>query len=326
MAVGVDDPPDTIALPGRPDHISFGSDPDELYLLTPSDGGFGLRRVRFEPPDSDRRSQPAAHVDSGVPYFSDVGSDGRLVTHAAEETRLIEPGGSVTVLDGSGAAYQTPSWHPDGASVVYARRGDGEHEIVRHHLDTDEVEVIGRYSSFAFFTIGPRGTFLAVSVLGGRPEGGPATQQAGYSEASPQVRTPDRTLHGGTWLIELESGRSTELGRQPISSPQWNPGGTSVLGRTSVQGIATWQVYGVDGSRSASTEHRVRRGGVSSYYLQFWDQLGRTQTVWAPDGAAFVFAAASRGGGSGIWVHTDPSQPPSFLTEGEMAFWAPDPL
>ena len=46
--------------------------------------------------------------------------------------------------------------------------------------------------------------------------------------------------------------------------------------------------------------------------------------VFSPDGRQFVNVGRTEGGQSGVWIHdVDASDPSSFLTDGDLAFWSP---
>jgi hypothetical protein len=309
-------------LPGRPDHVAFDESSGDLLVLAPSDAGFGLYRVTLLVPEEAAGATVADPLDRGAPFFSDIGGGGELIAHVGSETRLVTESG-IRLLDTTGAAYQTPVWHVDGSSVLYARRMDGEptiNEILRLDLEGDDIEVIGAYRGFALFALDPSGSTLAVSVFGGERESGFDVLEVSHSRGD-----DPGTLTGGLWLIGLDDGEHRRLSENPVTAPEWSPDGSLLLGRDRPDGRGAWSVYDVADGSSTLVEHTLRRGGLGAYYLRFWDQFGRTQTRWSPDGGAFVFPGRLGSGEAGIWIHTSGVDEPGFLAEGDIAFWAPEP-
>ncbi len=329
-----------VALPGRPDHVTFGAGPAEILVLTPGPNGFGLWHV-----DLDDDEPEARQLESGAPLFTDMGPDGRLVAHIGNETRVLAltragdglPTTDSQLIDRSGAPYQTPSWHPDGGSIFYARTGvrddDGPtYEVLRHHLADDEVEVLFTYRTFAMFAVDPTGRRMAVSVFDDRnDQEAPAPSVPGQEVAfSPRqgsaVPVQDASSRAGVWLVELEDAAAERLGTTPLTSPTWDPGGRWILGRDRLTGQGSWRAISIDDPSATieSPEHFLAPGSLAGYYLQFWDQFARTQTVWAPDSSGFAFPAII-GGRSVMWLQDLDGGTPGRLGQGGVAFWGPEP-
>jgi len=319
---------DEVVLPGRPDHLAFAPSEDVVYLLTPAPGGFGLFSADFASPGEPRE------IDLGVPYFSDVGPTGDLLTHAGAETRVVTPDGTGSVLDDSGAGYQTPLWLADGHTVVYSRRLGIEegsmNELVLHDLSNDEVRSLAHYRRFVFFALDPGSERLAVAVFGRPPAARFQTQEvravgptATGTDELPQADTAE--LSTGLWLVPLDGSDPEQLSEEPSGAPSWDPTGEWIVARSTVGGTGEWRAHADDGRVRSSPAHTIGERGVSVYYLQFWDQYSRTQTIWAPDGSAYAYPALSGSGAAHIWIHDLATGESLALAPGSMAFWAPDP-
>ena len=304
----------TADLPGRPDHFAFGTDDSDLLALAPSPNGFGLFRIQLG------TAEQAERIGEGSPFFIDLSPDGaRLVAHVQNETRVIEDDGTERILDSTGAPYQTPAWSVGSNSVIYARRlsrePGGLNEIVEHDLDTDDVTVVATYRSFVFFDVDPTRRRLAIAVFGRAP-GGIQAQEAAFQIGGP--------LAAGLWTIDLDTGQRRQVDTSLVTPPQWAPDGRALAARDAAQGSGRWHLYSADEQPAVTQSHRLQLGGLGSYYLQFWDQFGRTQSMWAPDGSAFVYSAQNADGETTVWLQdTGLATPPVMLATGDVAFWSP---
>lgn len=321
----------TVPLSARPDHLAFGPD-ESLFVLGPGPGGFGLWKVA---PDGTELTR----LDGGSPYFIDIADDGRVVAHVRDELRLIAADGTVGTLDENAMGFQTPIWHPNQRSVLYARaagdqlddeqdRGEsGEpqlNEIVWLDIATGQAEVLGRFEGFVFFDASADGARLAVTTFGPDPTAGIETQEAAYRATSAQVPAQD-LLGTGLWLIDLTTGDARQLDSDQVGPPQFSPDGEWIIARDAVAGRGTWRMYDQTRRIGATAPHQYPRNSVTAYYQQLWDQFGRHQTLWAPDSRAFIYPGTVSGE-RGVWLQSiDLDQPAQRLADADVGFWSPRP-
>jgi hypothetical protein len=304
----------THALPGRPDYIAYDPTASRVLALTPSAAGFGLAIVEVE-----QAGEPFTVIDLGRPYYSDFSPAGdRLIAHVAADMKVIDVAGSQQALDLASTTHQTPAWHPTENRVFFTTDSGAGARIVSHDLDTGVTTDLAGAALFVFFDLDPSGSKLAVAAFGDpveQPGGTSALRRA----ASPADATP---LSTGLWIVGAD-GAVTQLDDQPASSPAWDPSGTRVLARDGLAGPGRWRVFDADGQVAATDEIDVD-GSLLPAYLPYWDQYGRSLTLWSPDGTRFVHAGTTADGRSGVWIHdASTSGPSTFLVEGDIGLWSP---
>ncbi len=307
----------THLLPGRPDYITYDPTASRVLALTPSPEGFGLVIVQVgEPADGDAA---LALVDVGAPYFSDFSPDGdRVVAHVGGDLRVVGVDGDRQPLGLSSVRHQTPAWHPTEQLVFVATDEIGGNRLVSYDVTSGATVELATFDAFVAFDLDPTGSLLAVSAFA--PDDGDGALLALRSAES---REDAPRLDGGLWIVDVAGGAPRQLDLRAPSAPMWDPTGSRVLARTSVDGPGTWNVYELDGTRSATTDLTIE-DSLMPLYLPFWDQYVRSQTLWSPDGGRFVHVGRDDEGLSGVWVHDAATTGPStYLTSGDLAFWSP---
>ncbi len=294
----------THALAARPDYVTFDPTGRRLLALTPSSTGFDIVIV-------DGVSGESEAVDNGRPYFSDFApGGGQLIAHVGNGLRLVDMEGEVTQLPFTSSGHQTPAWHPDGRSVVFSNDAAGSNTLIRVEIASGDTTRLGVFAEFVLFSIAPTGTHVAVSSFGGAAAADPTTALA----------ATDRV---GLWVVDLDSGAGVRLSDRPTITPMWDPTGTHLVVRDAVLGSGEWTVYDLDGAVTSTGELDVSESLMPAY-LPFWDQFGRSQTVWSPGGDRFVHVGLAADGTSGVWIHdVAGSGESSFVVEGDVAFWSP---
>ncbi len=301
----------THLLPGRPDYITYDPTSERVLALTPSPEGFGL--VVVDVGDEDRISV----VDVGQPYFTDFSPDGsRVIAHVGTDLRIVDVTGQAGATESIGltsATHQTPSWHPIDETVVVGSDTQAGRRLVVYDVATGDTTDLASFSSFVFFDLDPTGTRLAVSSFA--PDGD--------LEAARRRQADPTSLGAGLWTVDLDGGATEQLVDGPTIAPMWDPTGSRVLVRETIDGTSAWTVFGLDGTQAATADHDID-DTLLPLYLPFWDQYARSQTVWAPDGEQFVHVGEAADGTSGVWIHDASFTGPStYLADGDVAFWSP---
>jgi Tol biopolymer transport system component len=302
----------TDELPARPEYITYDPTTSRVLALTPSPAGFGLFIVELSGSDTG----DSALIDLGVPYFSDFSPSGeQLIAHVAADVRIVDVSGGRRSLDVSSTGHQTPVWHPTDDLVYFTTDTPDGKVLVSYEPAADVTTELARFQDFIFFDIDSTGSRLAVSVIG--PVGG---LDAFRTPAPPTAA--DR-LGAGLWIIDLADRSTIRLDARPTTPPMWDPTGSRVLVRNAFASAGRWGAYTLDGVRTETDVHDVG-GSLLPSYLPYWDQYGRSQTLWSPDGELFVHVGTAESERSGVWVHdASASGASSFLVDGDLAFWSP---
>jgi len=303
-------------LPARPEYITYDPTASRVLALTPSPGGFGLVIVEVGTADD---SDPRA-VDRGQPYFSDFSPDGqRVIAHVGARIRVVGLDGEQQPLEFDSTGHQTPAWHPTDDVVFFATDDATGNRLVGHDLSTGVTTELATFDAFVLFDVDPTGARVAVSAFGAGSEDDGGLLAFGPSSR----RAQPGPLDSGLWIVEVADGAATRLAVRPTAAPMWDPTGSRVLVRTSLDGVGRWVVHTVDGAETGTDDFQVGDSLLPAY-LPFWDQYARSQTLWSPDGSAFVHVGRAESGESGVWIHdAATSGPSSFLAEGDLAFWSP---
>lgn len=297
-------------LPARPDYITFDPTATNVLALTPSADGFGVVIADL----SGTAAESVGLLDIGRPYYSDFAPEGdRFVAHVGTAMRIVHLDGERTLLDYDSNGFQTPTWHPDGESLLFTIDDGGANVLVRHHLPTGSNLALGTFQRFALFSVDPTGARVAVSSFGGSVQPGAADAAA----------APQDDGRGGLFVIDLETGATDRLSDRPTSAPMWDPTGTRFLARNAVIGVGEWTVWDLAGETAVTDTFDVT-DTLAPAYLPFWDQFSKSQTLWSPDGQRFVHVGAPEGGAPGVWIHdAAESGASTFLVDGDHAFWSP---
>lgn len=312
-------------LPGRPDFITYDPTASRVLALTPSPDGFGLVVVELgddAPEDTD--DEPFEVIDLGAPYFSDFAPDGdRLVAHVGTDLRVVDLAGQVTSLGLTSTTHLTPVWDPTEDTLYFsAATGTGE-RLLAYDLASGLVTELGVVDDVVVFDLDTSGTQLAVSAFGSSSNSNGSVAAFRQTARQPVSPAADTLLDTGLWIIDLEDGTARMLDSQPATAPLWDPTGSRILVRDAFDGVGRWKVFGVDGTRTSTSEFDVDRS-LAPVYLPYWDQFVRSQTVWSPDGGQFVHAGLADDGRSGVWVHdASTSGASTLLADGDLAFWSP---
>ena len=308
----------SFGLPARPDYLTFGTSSDVILALTLAQNGFGLHRMELDS-ISALADSPLELVDAGRPYYAALSPAGdQVIAHVGGSTRIVDlDTGGLRDLDDSGFSYQTPAWHPSENKVFYARTTEVGREIVMDDLDDATSTIIATFGTFAFLAVSPDGNHLAISTFDADADGQTETVALGDSPAH---------LSDGLWVIDLQTGEATRLLGEVTVGVAWNAQSTKLLTRTAVAGPGFWRVFGLDGSTNGTDEHEITPGGLSSFYLQFWDQFLQSQTVWSPDGTQFLYSASTNSGADAIFIQSaNENGNPTLLAPGDIAFFSPLP-
>ncbi len=239
-------------------------------------------------------------------YFHWSPDSSRVLTHLdSSRLQILDPSSGeiaqIAAFDFVWSGYQTPSWMPDGRSILYVRPAGNQSEeppdeLVIHDLASGQIDVIATGAGFFAFAVSPDGRQVAYSL---------------HNLARPT----------SMYLVEPSSGEVTELDAPNTVAWQWSPDSHKILLLGVNEGSRlTMDVY-QDGTITAYPDITPSENFLRSY-IPFWNQYGRSHTLWAPDSSAFVYAAADRGNDY-IFLQLLEEERPVLLGAGSMAVFSP---
>jgi dipeptidyl aminopeptidase/acylaminoacyl peptidase len=302
-----------------PIYLYYAPTGDEVAALIGEAGGLGLALLRV----SDGELNP---LGIGFPYYFGWRSDGdAIVTHtggmpeeghsaevAVIDLREARQRGKpkVTELSSTPVLFRSPSWSPDGSTVAYAARREGQRDaslVVRSK--NGEERALASVSSRLVFTWSPDGKALAVA----------------------EATTPDSLFFGGIDLIHLSDGRRENLYAGPLGAFFWSPDGSQLLVAVPEFDSAEWRWEVI-----TRANRRVRE--ISRFFptpeFQFlaphFDQYAQSHRFWAPDSRHFVYFGypttardESKPVPATVWIADAKTARVSRLANGRAAFWSP---
>lgn len=262
---------------------------------------------------ADIASGTSVSLDAGTPYYFDwAPTSDRIFSHVGtSETRIVSLDGTVVDVDTNAGLYQAPQWTEGGVlqqvtvPATIAARG------ARLRIQsTEQVLVLGPPE-------GEQGRLTEIDGLG-------AFESNGIEVAFTQTDSPTSIVRGT--LTVLAEGGGVEVTGQPVIAFEWSPDGSRLLflevtGNGSIP-ETRWGVW----ERGERVMFEAFTPSLTSIgvYFPFWDQYARSQTLWSPDGNAFVYSALNTETGIAL-VHVQPVETnvsPSLIGEGEWASWS----
>ena len=229
-------------------------------------------------------------------------------------------GGQAQVIAPDGAS--SPAVSPTGDRLAYIRGAKIE-VLTFASGKTDEVDVVpapilvdwakGKLlwaAADGVYTQADDGTTQRVATL---PAGDPSTVVSFAPAAGHAVYTQGRNL----FILDLTSGKSTQLGQTGATFQGWSPGGSQLMYLTAdalvvADAKGTTQATLPSGDASWSSQDAILIGGDTEVDQVRPDgsNLAKLASgtfhspLWAPNGTSFVF---TRGGS--IWAATAPALP-----------------
>ena len=188
----------------------------------------------------------------GTNFTIDVAADGRIVFDLLGEIRVIPPGGGVAQpLRGAPPAASRPRWSPDGQSIVFQAREDGQERLWRYQAGASSA---ARVSTGQYFDQ--------------QPSWHPDGDRIVYSSA-----------RGDTgfdlWELDISTGLTWRLGSRPgdETEPAWSADGENLV-----------YVHRHDDGWSLI----VRRRGQPERILET-SSVRLSSPSWRPDGSLITF-------------------------------------
>ncbi len=240
-------------------------------------------------------------TDAGSPYFFDWAPDGTAIAaHVSGDTLRIYPIDSDPVDVRVSPNFGSPQWSTDGITWL----GTGSLSASLGNALTQTTEPL--------FTGDPIADDpVAVAQVGGA---------ASFAAAAGRLAILDGLPIGS--LTVIEEGTVTEVSDN-VGAYQWSPDGSDLafLQFFPQEGLARWLVWNAD--ETLAFERFTPTPQFVGIYLPFWDQYIRSQTIWSPDGQAFVYAASTQ---TGFEIRVQPvgkDRPAVAIASGGFASWGP---
>ncbi|HOU40542.1 MAG TPA: hypothetical protein PK829_04685 [Promineifilum sp.] len=295
------------------------------FLANQSRSGMGLMVI-----DSAGASESRL-LATGAPFYWDWSEDGRqLLIHTGADR-----GGDVSLIDVEGQVqaanvatpgqFQAPGIAPGGRYWAFAEETDGQSALVIVDTQTGERRSFEPSRSLA---------------LGWSPTG----EQLAFTNAT----AANHPFWGPLRVLDAATGEARLLTRQTVLAFFWSPDGhaiafitlndsfnddgvnalakTRTLARLAspaqqTAGFLTLSVVDVttgQGLRLLDFEPTVV---FLTQFLPFFDQYALSHRLWSPDSRSLVLPVREEEGDV-ILIVPAAGGPPSFLAEGQAAFWS----
>ena len=267
-------------------------------------------------------------IDTGSPFYWSWAPNGRtLITHAGgatdstvpEHLSFIQLQDSGIIEDGIDtvpAAFQAPSWSPDGSHILLTRSEDGKKEIILTDGTGTYEQTLGHFELNTAF---------------------------GWSSDSKRIAFIDGTqaMNAGTMgelnVINIETSEKVSAGENVIAF-FWSPDGeklayfvpfvanasTDTTNGTTTQQRLVLQLNMLDIKTGDSRElFTYQPTEQFQNILPYFDQYHQSNTIWSPDNNNLVLSFLDQNGNPGIAVVAASGQlEPRLLAQGYLAFWS----
>lgn len=298
-------------------HLAFLSNQprNQMGLKVIDDGGTGESRL----------------LASGAPFYWDWSDDGRqLLIHSgasrAATLSLIDLQGAVQAANVAiPGAFQAPGIAAGGRYWAFAEASEGQSALAIVDTQTGERRTFELSDSLA---------------LGWSPAG----DQIAFTNAS----AGNHPFWGPLRVLDVASGQIRLLTRTTVLAFFWSPDGRSIafitlnegpdedgvnaLARTRTLARQTHPAQSNTGFLNLSVVDVASGEGLRlldfqptlvflTQFLPFFDQYALSHSLWSPDSSALVLPVREEGGNA-ILVVPAAGGRPSFLAEGDIAFWS----
>ncbi|MEQ8717306.1 MAG: hypothetical protein RIE08_06815 [Acidimicrobiales bacterium] len=313
-----------VATPAGAFYLSW--DPTSARVATLSGGvaGVDVGVVDISAGDGWRR------IDRGEPYWFVWGPDGEELLVHADGLRLdrVDLDGTTVIVESAPAPFLTPAWTFEARSLIYPTTIDGAATLVTSGTEGEGALPLFTYDGLLRFAVSPAINRMAVLTAEvPEPDDGIVTASAPL----PAQIDPDNLPHleVDTFALLATFGSDpTVLSEEDVVAFWWSPGGEALgwlePAADGEPGQLQWWFLNTDGfvPGPVFTPSTV----WARDYLPFFDQYGRSHSLWSPDGTAVTYAGTSPDGRSGVWVHEVAlGAEPRFLADGVVSVWSPAP-
>lgn len=245
-------------------------------------------------------------IGVGVPHFVAWSPSGQRLGTNRDGARIdvVDLDGDPSPISQSPALFQAPEWLSDEELVV---------AVVGSSLEASTSPVTSGTARIVAVKLD--GTTRDLLEVG-------AASQFDLDDGRSQLAVLDGPVGSARLrVLDVGSGDITELAISDAVGFEWSPNGERLLTLAFRGGELvpeTWE----DGALARTFGGFVPTATFVNEYLAFWGQYVRTTRSWAPDGQAFVYAAAVDGI-DGVFVQRIDSDAPDRLVDGSMAQWLP---
>jgi hypothetical protein len=239
--------------------------------------------------------------DGGTTYFFDWAPDGTAIAaHVSGDILRIYPLDSDQIDVAVSPNFGSPQWSPDGITWL-ADGGSLSASVSASALQTTQTLLVGD----------PTGDPTEITQVNGN---------ASFASSAGRVAVLDGLPVGSLKVID---GVTVTAVSENVGAYQWSPDGSALafLQFFPQEELARWLIW--TGDDTLAFDRFVPTPQFMGTYLPFWDQYMRNQTIWSPDGAAFVHSAATANGFEILIQPAGAGRPAIAVAAGGFASWGP---
>lgn len=294
--------------------FSWSGDGQYIAALGPGPQGTTLDILT---PEGELATEGSIDTASFYLAWEPGGAD--LVVHLDDELALVpDPLDLATrePLGEPGQSFLAPAWIPGTRDIVIVDEAD-DGRLIRLNVDDGTRTDLGLVGGAAGLTVSPDGSRLFLT------HSGPNVARGDDIQISDRAVQDEEESQSASELVLLDSGRRLPINDLLTLWAEWSPDGSALIMLQPGPGAGVWRVFDQNGARELgdvlATEVFFRN------YLFFSWQFVESPRIWSPDGDAIVYAAIDDEGDGGIYVHPIDGRERQRVSNGNVAFWAPQP-
>jgi TolB protein len=274
--------------------------------------------------------QPPKRIADGVPFYFDWRADAKVLLFHSGQSGVdrqapstssagssvgllnVESGTTKTVSQ-TPAAFGAPSWSFDNKWLAYGDKQQAKSPVllIVAPADGGEPQAFADVSQRLALAWSPTQSRIAVAT----------------------TSFLDGSVYEELRLIDIPSGETRTVVKDPFAAYFWSPDGTRILYTRRQPGspFGTWVVVDVTSGKSTDIIDFTPSRTLIQVF-QYFDQYALSHRLWSPDSRHFAFAGrvgsdehplAALQSPNVYVVEATPHATPQLLSDGSIAFWSP---